>query len=274
MLIDTHAHLYFDRYDDDRNEVIKRAYEADVRKIVNIGIDLETSKQCIDLAETHEGLFAAVGIHPNDSKKLDDDALAELKELSGHPRVVAIGEIGLDFYRDRCPVAVQEEAFRKQITLAKELGLPIVIHNREAGHRIVDVLKSEGVDGLTGVLHCFSEGARVAEQVLELGFHISFTGNLTFKKSTLPEVARLVPLDRLLLETDAPFLSPEPRRGRRNEPAHVVYIAEKLAEIHATDLEKIEKITEANAMRLFSLVPVVDNTFCHTDQHRTDKTLE
>lgn len=254
MLTDTHAHLYFDRFDDDRGEVIQRAYEADVKRIINIAIDIETSQECIQLAETHDGLYATVGIHPNDATKLNGSVLADLRELSQHQKVVAIGEIGLDFYRDRTPPEVQERAFRQQIALAKEVALPIVIHNREAGREILDVLKSEGLQGLHGgVFHCFSESRSIAEEILQAGFHISFTGNLTFKKSHLPDVAEMVPIERLLLETDCPFLSPEPKRGRRNEPAHVVYIAQKLAEIKNIDVNELAEITTENAIRLFNL---------------------
>ncbi len=253
MLIDTHAHLYYHQFDNDRHEVIQRAFDANVKQIINIGTDIETSRQSIDLAEKYGGLFAVAGIHPNDAKKFDDKALQQLKEFCRHPKVVAVGEIGLDFYRDWAPVEVQRQAFRQQIKLAKEMGLPIVIHNRQAGREIIDILKCEGTDGLTGVFHCFSEDVRIAEEVLELGFYISFTGNITFKKSELPAVAKIVPLDRLLLETDSPFLSPEPKRGRRNEPAHVMYIAQKLVEINEVEVAKLEEITTANAERLFKL---------------------
>ena len=253
MLIDTHAHLYFDWFDQDREEVLARAYAAGVKKIICIAIDLVTSRKCIELAEAHDGIFATAGIHPNDSTQLSDKALEELAELCRHPKVVAVGEIGLDFYRDRSPQEIQFEAFRQQIRLAKKCHLPIVIHNREAAQQILKVLQSEGTTGLTGVFHCFSENTDIARKVLEMGFYISFTGNLTFKKSKLPEVARTVPLERLLLETDAPFLSPEPQRGRRNEPAYVRHIAEKLAEIHETSLEEIGAITTGTATRLFGL---------------------
>ncbi len=253
MLVETHAHLYFDKFDDDREEVIRRAHGAGVEKIINIGIDIASSQQCIALAESHEGLFASVGIHPNDAGQLDAAALARLRELTAHEKVVAIGEIGLDFYWNTWPADEQERAFRTQLRLARELGLPVVIHNRDAGPAIVNVLRSEQGGGLTGVFHCFSENAGIAEQVLELGFYISFTGNLTFKKSALPEIARLVPLERLMLETDCPFLSPEPKRGRRNEPAYVRYIAEKLAEIKGVTPAQIATATTASAHRLFAL---------------------
>lgn len=253
MLIDTHAHLYFENFDGDRDEVIQRAFETDVKKIINIAIDLETSKRCIQLAEKYDGLFATVGVHPNDSTKLNETTLGELRELTRHPKVVAIGEIGLDFYRDWSPVEIQEDAFRKQIGLAKEVELPIVIHNRQAGRQILDVLQAEGTAGLSGVFHCFSEDKSVAEEILELGCYISFTGNLTFKKSELPQVAEAIPLERLLLETDCPFLSPEPKRGRRNEPAHVIYIAEKLAEIKGVAVSELQEQTTENAHRLFGV---------------------
>ena len=252
-MIETHAHLYFDRFDEDREAVIQRAFDAGVEKIINIGIDLETSQQCVDLAESYDPLFATAGIHPNDSSKLDDDSVRQLVELTKHPKVVAVGEIGLDFYWDKCPVDLQKEAFRRQIRIAKDAGLPIVIHNREAGNEIVELLRREGTEGLSGVFHCFSEELRVAEMVLELGFHISFTGNLTFKKSELPEVAAAVPVERLLLETDCPFLSPEPKRGRRNEPAHIAFIAQRLAEIKEIELSALITATTANAESLFEL---------------------
>lgn len=253
MLVDTHAHLYFEHFEPDLPEVIERAAEAGVERILNIGVDVASSRRCVELAESYSGLYAAVGVHPNDAATFSETTLAELRELTRHPKVVALGEIGLDFYRDRCPTAQQEKAFRAQIALAKELRLPIVIHNREAGRQIVDVLRSEGVAGLTGVFHCFSEDVALAEEVLSFGFYISFTGNLTFRKSELPRVAERVPLQRLLLETDSPFLSPEPKRGRRNEPAHVVYLARKLAEIKRTTFEKVVRETTLNAERLFGM---------------------
>lgn len=253
MLIDTHAHLYFGQFDGDRAQVIQRALQAGVKCIINIGVDLPTSKTCIEMAEKQAGLLAAVGIHPNDAATVQERDFQELQRLARHPAVVAIGEIGLDFYRQSSEDEVQKKVFRRQVRLAREVGLPIIIHNRQAGREIVKILQSEETDGLTGVFHCFSECPEVAEAVLDLGFHISFTGNLTFKKSALPEVAKSVPLNRLLLETDCPFLSPEPRRGRRNEPANVVYIAQKLAEIKQCDEVEVQRTTTQNAVHLFNL---------------------
>lgn len=251
MLVETHAHLTFDKFDADRDEIIDRAHKAGVDKIVNIGVDLASSVRCIELAERYSGLFAAVGIHPNDANKLNDASLERLRELTRHDKVVAIGEIGLDFYWDTCPAATQEKAFRVQLRLAREVGLPVVIHNREAGEAILKVLRSETIGEKKGVFHCFSEDEHIARQVLDLGFTISFTGNLTFKKSTLPQVAKNVPLDKLLIETDCPFLSPEPKRGKRNEPANCVHIARKLAEIKEISLAALSAATTANAYRFF-----------------------
>jgi TatD DNase family protein len=253
LLIDTHAHLYWDSFEKDLAAVIDRAISNDVRQIINIATDLETGRQCISFAEQFDSLFATAGIHPNDAAKFDDTTITALKSALQHPKVVAIGEIGLDFYRDWCPPATQEKVFRKQLRLAVETGFPVIIHNRNAGREIVNVMKSEVGGGLSGVFHCFSEDAGLAQDVLDLGFHISFTGNLTFRKSHLPEVARLVPLHRLLLETDSPFLSPEPKRGRRNEPAHVVYIANKLSEVKEVSFDEIVQATTENATKLFGL---------------------
>ena len=252
-MIDTHAHLYWQSFDDDRNAVIERAFKQGVEKIINIATDLDTAQQCIVLAEEYEGLYATAGIHPNDAGKFDDRTIPVLKEFLQHPKVVAIGEIGLDFYRDWCAREIQERVFREQIRLAKETGRPIIIHNRDAGREIIDVLKSEGFNNLKGVFHCFSEDLKIAQEILEIGFFISFTGNLTFKKSRLPEVAMQIPLEKLLLETDCPFLSPEPKRGRRNEPANVGYIAEKLAEYKNLPLEELVIATTINAVNLFGL---------------------
>jgi TatD DNase family protein len=252
-MIDTHAHLTFDWFDDDREEVIERAREAGVEQIITVGTNLQDCGEAIELAERHPHLFAAVGIHPNDSEDFSDEALARLREWCRHPKVVAVGEIGLDFYRDRVPPERQEKAFRAQIALAKEVGLPVIIHNREATRALLEVLQEVGTEGLSGVFHCFSGNLEDAEQVLSLGFLISFAGNLTYKKSNLPEIAAAVPLERQLLETDSPFLAPMPRRGKRNEPAFVVHTAQRLAEIKGVDVATVAQVTTANARRLFDL---------------------
>ena len=253
VLIDTHVHLQLEQFDADRAAVIGRAVAAGVTRMITIATDLASSRQGIALAETHDELFAAVGIHPNDCVNAADADYEELRELARHPRVVAIGEIGLDYYWNAAPPEAQRRAFVRQLALARELQKPVIIHNREAGAAILQTLADEGIGGLRGVFHCFSEDAAYARHVLELGCHLSFTGNLTYKKSVLPEVAVEIPLDRLLLETDAPFMSPVPHRGKRNEPAFVVHVAEMLAAIKKKPEDEIANITTMNARRLFGM---------------------
>jgi len=253
MLIDTHAHLQLQHFDDDRDAVIRRALDAGVAKIITIGTDVASSWQAISLAEKYDSVYAAVGIHPTDCGNAADEDFEMIRQLALHPRAIAIGEIGLDFYwKDVAPDA-QRRAFVRQLALAREMNKPVIIHNREAGEAILQTLREEKIHELIGVFHCFSENVEFARRVLDLGSFISFTGNLTYKKSTLPEVAAQVPLNRIMLETDAPFMTPFPYRGKRNEPAYVVHIAEKLAEIKKLPLAEIARATTENAHRLFSL---------------------
>jgi TatD DNase family protein len=257
--IDTHAHLQLDHFEADREAVIQRAREAGVEKIVVVSTDVPSSRQSLELAEKFPELYAAVGIHPTDCGGATDEDFATILNLARHPKVVAIGEIGLDFYWKNVPPEIQQRAFVRQIHMAKEIGKPIIVHNRDAGAAILQTLQQAGIDKLFGVFHCFSEDAQYAQQVLALGCHISFTGNLTYKKSTLPEVAQQVPLERILLETDSPFMTPAPHpkgllsRGKRNEPAFTVYIAGKLADIKKISIEEVARQTTANAMNLFGL---------------------
>ncbi|MGH7453192.1 MAG: TatD family hydrolase [bacterium] len=253
IFIDTHAHLQLSHFDADREEVIQRASAAGVEKIIVVSTDVTSSRQSLQLTEKYPGLFAAVGIHPTDCSKATEEDFAIIVELARHPQVVAIGEIGLDFYWKPFSQEVQKRAFIRQMHLAQELRKPVIIHNREAGAAILQTLHDAGINHLSGVFHCFSENIEYAQRVLALGCHISFTGNLTYKKSTLPEVAAQVPLERLLLETDAPFMTPMPHRGKRNEPAYTVHIAEKLAEIKKISLAEVAKQTTANAIGLFDL---------------------
>lgn len=252
-LIDTHAHLQLRQFDSDRDALFQRASDVGVTKIITIATDLVSSRQAIALAEKHAGIFSAVGIHPNDCGRATDADFDTIAELAQLPCVVAIGEIGLDFYWKNVPPAVQRRAFVRQLTLARELHKPVIIHNREAGAAILQTLQEENIRELCGAFHCFSENMEFAERVLDLGSYISFTGNLTYTKSTLPEVAAQIPLARLLLETDAPFMAPHPFRGKRNEPAYVTRIAEKLAEIKKLPLAEIARSTTENAHRLFGL---------------------
>jgi TatD DNase family protein len=252
-LIDTHAHLQLQHFDEGRDAVIRRALDAGVAKIITIGTDVASSRQAIALAEKYDGVFAAVGIHPTDCGDATEKEFEEIRGLAMHPRAVAIGEIGLDFYWKDVAPEKQRRAFVRQLALAREMNKPAIIHNREAGEAILQTLREENIHELRGVFHCFSENPDFAKRVLDLGCYISFTGNLTYKKSTLPEVAAQIPLDRIMLETDAPFMAPVPHRGKRNEPAFVVHVAEKLAEIKNLPLEEIAKTTSEKAHRLFVL---------------------
>jgi TatD DNase family protein len=253
IFIDTHAHLQLSHFDTDREDVIHRAREAGVEKIVVVSTDVASSRQSLQLAEKYSGLYAAVGIHPTDCGKATDEDFAMIAELAQHPKVVAIGEIGLDFYWKPFSQETQQRAFIRQLHLAQELRKPVIIHNREAGAAILQTLHNAGINQISGVFHCFSENVEYAQRVLALGCHLSFTGNLTYKKLTLPEVAAQVPLEHILLETDAPFMTPMPHRGKRNEPAYTVHIAQKLAEIKKIPLADVARQTTANAIGLFDL---------------------
>ncbi|MEK7729370.1 MAG: TatD family hydrolase [candidate division KSB1 bacterium] len=253
MLIDTHAHLQLNHFDTDRNEVIQRAHAAGVAAIICIATDVASSRAAIALAEQHAQVYAAVGIHPNDCATTSDDDFKQIADLAQHPKVVAIGEIGMDDYWKTVPLPKQAEVFARQLDLAAQLNKPVIIHNREAGAAIMDTLRAHSVTQLAGVFHCFSEDWNYAEQVLNLGCHVSFTGNLTYKKSKLPEVAKQVPLERIMLETDSPYMTPVPHRGKRNEPAYTVPIAEKLAEIKGLSFAEIGQRTTQNAVALFGL---------------------
>jgi len=253
MMVDTHSHLQLEHFDADRPQVISNAREAGVVAIIVVGTDVSSSRAAIDLAERHPEIYAAVGIHPNDCTETSVRDLAQIAMLAQHGKVVAIGEIGLDNYWKKATPEIQREVFVRQIRMAEQMGKPVIIHNREAGQDILQTLEGEGINQVFGVFHCFAEDEAYSERVLSLGAHISFTGNLTYKKSPLPSVAREIPLDRLLLETDSPFMAPVPLRGKRNEPAQVRLIAEKLAEIKGVRLQEICERTTENAARLFQL---------------------
>lgn len=260
MLIDTHAHLDFRDFDPDRDAVLARAWQAGLVAIITIGFDPKANRAAVALAEAHEWVFAAVGFHPHDAKMADDDALAELQELAGHPKVVAIGEIGLDFHRDRSPRDVQRCVFRQQLQIAAELGKPVVIHDRDAHTETLDILRQWIVESQPvpaerrGVFHCFSGDLALARAAIELGFYVGVDGPITYRNERhLPAVVQALPLDRLLLETDAPFLPPHPHRGQRNEPAYVRLVADKVAEVKNLSPEEVARATTANAQALFRL---------------------
>jgi TatD DNase family protein len=253
LLIDTHAHLQLEQFDADRDEVIQRATESGVVAIICVSTDVPSSRQAIALAEKYPNVFASVGIHPNDCGPAGDNDFIEIAELARHAKVVAIGEIGLDYYWKSVDPATQARAFAKQLELAQKLEKPVIIHNREAGEDILKTVQETGLTQLRGVFHCFSENTDYAERVLALGCHISFTGNLTYKKSALPAVAEKIPLEKMVLETDCPFMSPVPFRGKRNEPAFTATIAEKVALIKNLALADVCRLTTSGAARLFAL---------------------
>lgn len=254
MLFDTHAHLNAEQFADDQDEVIRRAKENGVGKIVNIGFNRETIPSSLALAEKYDFIYTAVGWHPQDAKDMREEDFDWLRELSKHEKVVAIGEIGLDYYWDTSPKDVQQKIFRQQIQLAKELNMPIIIHDREAHQDIVDILRQEKASEVGGIMHCFSGSLEMAKECLEMNFYISFGGPITFKNAKKPkEIAKEIPLDRLLIETDCPYLTPEPFRGKRNETGYVKYVAESIAQLREMEVNELVNVTYDNAVKLFKL---------------------
>ncbi|MCP4542322.1 MAG: TatD family hydrolase [Chloroflexi bacterium] len=250
-LIDSHAHLDFRQFNHDRDAVIRQAREAGLVAIINIGTSSSSSRTTVALAEQYDFIYATVGVHPHDAKMVTPKVLDELRALARHPKVVAVGEIGLDYYRDRSPRPVQRQAFADQLALATELGLPVVVHSREADDDVIAALR--GWEG-TGVLHSYSAGPKRLDEVLGLGFFVSISGPVTFPKaSALRTVAATVLLDRLLVETDCPFLTPKPYRGRRNQPAYVQYVVEEIARARNMPVETVAQATVDNTRRLFDI---------------------
>ncbi len=268
MLIDTHAHLDFDQFRRRHSEVLLSAKKAGVKKIINVGTNLQGSRDSLSLAEKYGEVYASVGVHPHDALTADRIVMANLLELAQKERVVAIGEIGLDYAKDEVDKGIQKKAFAVQVGLAKRLNLPIIIHNRQADEDILEIIKIQG-DGLRGVIHCFSSSWDIAKKFLDLGFYISFTGSITFKDkkkkdmkdqvrgcnthSGILEVVKKAPIDKVLVETDCPFLAPEPHRGKVNEPAYVIEVAKKIAEVKKLSFEKVADTTTQNAEKLFKL---------------------
>lgn len=253
-LFDTHAHLDAETFADDREQVLERAKLAGVSHIINVGFNRETIPTTIALAERYDWIYAAVGWHPQDAKDMLPGDLEWLATLLQHPKVMALGEIGLDYYWDTSPKEVQNRIFCEQIELARTVGKPLIIHNRDAHQDVVDTLRAQHARDVGGVMHCFSGSWEIARQCLDLNFYISLGGPVTFKNAKTPkEVAAHVPLDRLLIETDAPYLAPHPHRGKRNESAYVHLVAQAIAEIRGMDYAEILHITHENACRLFSI---------------------
>lgn len=254
MFIDSHAHLDDSRFDGDRDILIKSLKDNDIELVINIGADLQSSIDSLKLADKYDNIYATIGVHPHSAKEVTEETLEEFRKLAKHPKVVAIGEIGLDFYYDNSPRDIQRKWFREQLKLAKELNLPVVIHSREATKETYDIIKEEQDGTLRGVLHCFSASKEVAMEYIKLGFYISLAGPVTFKNARVAkEVAKAVPLDKLLIETDCPYLAPEPNRGRRNEPKYVRHVAEKIAELRGIPVEEVAEQTRKNTKELFGI---------------------
>ena len=253
MIIDTHCHLDFKDFDADRDDVLERARDAGVGRIINVGSSLEGSRRSVELSGKYDMVYASVGIHPHEAASVDGIAFDEIKKLAGNKKVVAIGEVGLDYYRNLSPKEAQISAFKKFIALAQELGLPLIIHSRDADEDVINILKNSR-QPIKGVIHCFSGDEKFLKSCLDLGLYISFTCNLTFKKADkLREVARKVPPERLFLETDAPYLAPEGMRGKRNDPSNLRFLVEEWSRLLGLSKEDIVRITTHNANKFFIL---------------------
>ncbi|MBO8159968.1 TatD family hydrolase [Thermosyntropha sp.] len=255
MLIDTHAHLQDKSLKPEIEDILKRADEAGVKKIVCVGYDYATSVEAVELANRYKGIYAVVGVHPHDAEELNQNVLEKLYVLAKDPKVVAIGEIGLDYYRNLSPKEKQKEAFIEQIKMAHEIGKPVVIHDRDAHQDVLNIIKQEKAGKNGGIMHCYSGHLPMAIELMKQGFYISFAGPVTFNNARkTQEVAANIPLDKMLIETDCPYLTPEPFRGKRNEPAYVRYVAGKIAEIRRKDEEEVAYITSRNAEKIFNLL--------------------
>lgn len=254
MLFDTHAHLDDERFNRDRDELIRGLPGKGVSRVICPGIDVASSQECISISEKHEIVYAAIGIHPHEAKSTEKGYLDKLRAMAAHKKVLAVGEIGLDYHYEHSPRDIQQCRFVEQIELASELGLPIIIHNRESHEYMLNILTSKKDMIVGGVMHCYSGSWEMAKLFLDLGLYISLAGPVTFKNAKGPvEIAKNIPLDRLLVETDSPYLTPVPYRGKRNDPSHVGLVAEKIGEIRGISTEEIVSVTADNAKKLFNL---------------------
>ena len=253
MFIDSHAHIQLDRFDSDRSVVIERAKNSQVSIILVVGFDISTSHLAVELADRYDHIYATVGLHPHDAKRFTPQTLREIALLAEHPKVVALGEMGLDYHRNLSPKSVQKRVFEEQLDLATQLDLPIVVPNRNAFDDILSILENHSQ--LTGgVLHCFSENTKSMDRVIDVGFHIGIGGPITYKKSQdLKQVVKVMPADSFLIETDCPWLAPQLRRGKRNEPAYITEIATKIAELRQVTIESVGQTSSQNFRKLFSI---------------------
>ncbi len=254
MLIDSHAHLEMPEFKKDLTEVLQRAKVSGVEYIFTVGTGKNDWERTLEIAQANSMVYAILGIHPHHAKEIDEQTYPILKKLCQNGKVKALGEIGLDFFRNLSPRETQLRGFREQIDLAKELNLPIVIHDREAHQETLEILKSEGAKECGGIIHCFSGDYEMAKDCIDMGFYISIPGSITFKNAEkLREVVNKLPLNSLLVETDAPFLTPEPFRGKRNEPSYITYTARKIAEIKKVSFEKVAEMTFENTLKVYRL---------------------
>ncbi|AKG75158.1 TatD family hydrolase [Salinicoccus halodurans] len=254
MLIDTHVHLNADQYDEDLEAVMQRAEEAGVEKMVVVGFDRKTIERTMELMEKYENVYGVIGWHPVDAVDCTDEDLDWIESLSVHEKIVGIGETGLDYHWEKSPHDVQKEVFKKQIALARRVKLPIIIHNRNATEDCIEILKSEGAHEIGGIMHAFSGDESDADTIIDMNFYVSLGGPVTFKNAQEPkDIAVHVPIEKLLVETDAPFLTPHPYRGKRNEPAYVKLVAEKIAELRGMTYEDLAAQTTKNAETLFGI---------------------
>lgn len=267
-MIDSHVHLDFKEFDPDREEAIRRFFAEGGEKLINVGCDIASSARSADLAANHKNIFASVGVHPHDAENLNEEALGKLEEMIVNEKVRAVGEIGLDFFRNLSPRVIQIKAFEKQLDLAQKYKKPIIIHCREAYADLLNILKNRKTIGWSGVIHCFLGSWQIAEELLNMGFFLGFTGAITYQKKKFiadslgmdfniePEIFKVIkntPLNKILIETDCPYLAPVPRRGERNEPIFVKYVAEKIAELKGVGFEEVKKTTSENTRKLFEL---------------------
>ncbi len=254
MFIDTHAHLFYPNFAEDLDEVISRAKKNDIDFILVPATDIKTSEQVIDLTEKYEMVYGAVGVHPHDTKDWNSSFIPKIEKLAKNKKIVAIGEIGLDYYYDFSPKEKQIEAFKSQIDLALKLDLPVIIHNRDSDEDVMEIIRSYCGSGLKAQFHCFNGSLEDAMELVGMNFMISFTGNITFKKAdNLRDILQHIPLENILLETDSPFMTPVPHRGKRNEPSYVKYVAEQIAELHKLRPIDVARITSFNAFRTFGI---------------------
>ena len=254
MLIDSHAHLEMPEFKRDLEAVIQRAQDSGVGYIFTVGTEKRDWKRTLEIANSHPSIYVILGVHPHNAKEIDDKTYPILRELCRDRKVKGYGEIGLDFFRNLSPRDVQLKRFREQVGLAKELQLPIVVHDREAHQETLEILKTEKAEECGGIIHCFSGDYEMAKECIDMGFFISIPGSITFKNAErFREIVKRLPLESLLVETDAPFITPEPFRGKRNEPSYVKYTAQKVAEIKKVSFEKVAEVTTENALQIFKL---------------------